>query len=102
MGIRNFWGQLRTAGARPLVMIGVAGGVFAGALGIACLYQAIKTGSLSTVLPIAFCLTPVVGVVLGMLFMRERLSAPQVAGILLALAGAFLVVYFQPASSGPR
>ncbi len=97
-----FWGQLRTAGARPLLMIAVAGGVFAGALGIACLYQAIGTGKLSTVLPIAFCLTPVVGAVLGMLFMSEKPSAAQLAGILLVLAGAFLVVYCQPASSSPR
>jgi uncharacterized membrane protein len=89
-----FWHQVRTAGIKPILMIAIAGGVFAGALGIVFLYNALKLGNLSTVLPIAFCLTPVLGVLLGALLLREKLAFIQYVGIALTIVGAAITAYF--------
>jgi uncharacterized membrane protein len=90
-----YWGQVRAAGVRPVLMIAVGGGVFAGALGILFLYTGLKSGNLSTVMTIAFCLTPVISVSLGYLFLGERLSLPQLVGAVLCLTGAVLITYFR-------
>jgi transporter family protein len=90
-----FWGQLRTAGSKSILMIAVGGGLLSGGLGIVFLYTGLKSGNLSTVMTIAFCLAPVIGAVLGVLVLKERLSAPQVAGIVLCVTGAALTVYFR-------
>ena len=78
---RPYWGQ--------------GGGVVAGTMGIAFFYNAIAGGNLSVVLPIAFCLTPVLGVVIGVLFLGEGLALVQALGILLTVTGAALTVYFK-------
>jgi drug/metabolite transporter (DMT)-like permease len=44
---------------------------------------------------IAFCLAPVIGAVLGYLFLNERLSPVQIAGIALCITGAAMTVYFR-------
>jgi transporter family protein len=90
-----FWGQLRTSGLRPILMIVVGGGVVAGAMGILFFYSALASGNLSTVLPIAFCLTPVLGVLIGVLVLKEQVLPIQYVGISLAVAGAALTVYFK-------
>ena len=89
-----FWPQVRTAGFKPIAMIAVGGGVLAGGLGIICLYSGLKFGQLSTVMTIAFCLAPVVGIVLGWAVLHERLAPLQWLGVLLCVAGAALVTYF--------
>ncbi len=90
-----YWGQLRKAGATSIALIAVGGGVIAGGLGIIFLYSALKTGSLSVVMTIAFCLAPVVGAILGVLVLHERLSVIQWTGVILCIAGASLVTWFR-------
>jgi uncharacterized membrane protein len=92
---RPYWPQVRSAGAGPLLMVILGGGVIAGTMGITFFYNAIAGGNLSVVLPIAFCLTPVIGVVIGLSFLGERVVPLQVLGILLTVAGAGLTVYFK-------
>ncbi len=87
-----FWGQLKTAGAKSLGMIALGGGVLAGGLGIVFLYTALKSGSLSTVMTISFCLAPVIGTVLGVVVLREKLTVYQALGIAMCVAGAALTV----------
>jgi transporter family protein len=90
--------QLKAAGVKPLLLIAVGGGLLSGGLGIVFLYAGLKSGQISTVMTIAFCLAPVIGAVLGWLVLHERLSPLQVLGIALCVTGASLTVYFrQPA-----
>ena len=90
-----FLGQLRTAGAKSILLIAVGGGLLSGGLGIIFLYTGLRSGSISTVMTIAFCLAPVIGAVLGYLVLKERLSPPQVLGVVMCIVGAFLTVYFK-------
>ena len=92
---RPYWGQLRTAGTQPILMVVLGGGVVAGAMGILFFYKALAVGNLSVVLPIAFCLTPVLGVVIGVVVSKEQVSALQCVGVLLAVVGATLTVWFK-------
>ncbi|OPL18448.1 MAG: hypothetical protein AVO35_03720 [Candidatus Aegiribacteria sp. MLS_C] len=89
---RPYWGELRGAGPRSLVLIAAGGGFLAGGLGIVFLYTGLKHGTLSSVMTIAFCLAPVMGVLLGVLVLREKLSPLQMAGIVLCIAGAVITV----------
>ena len=89
-----FWGQVKSAGAKPVLLIAVGGGLIAGCLGIVFLYSALKSGQISVVLTIAFCLTPVVGTLLGFFFLEERLKLVQWLGVSLCIAGAALVTLF--------
>lgn len=90
-----FWGQLRTAGVKPISLIALGGGLLAGGLGIVFLYTGLKHGSLSTVMTIAFCLAPVIGALLGRFVLDEKLSPVQMAGITLCILGAALTTYFR-------
>jgi uncharacterized membrane protein len=92
-----YWDQVRKAGPASISLIAVGGGVIAGGLGIIFLYTGLKTGNLSTVMTIAFCLAPVVGAVLGYLVLHERLSPLQLLGVVLCVVGASLVSYFRGA-----
>ena len=91
------WSQARTAGIKSISLIAVGGGVMAGGLGIVFLYTGLKHGNLSSVMTIAFCLAPVVSAILGFLVLRERLTPPQLVGIVLCVSGAALVSYFRAA-----
>ncbi|MBM4372465.1 MAG: DMT family transporter [Deltaproteobacteria bacterium] len=86
-----FWSQMRTAGPVSLALVAVGGGVISGALGILCLYAGLRSGSLSTVMAIAFCLAPVAGAFLGWLVLHERLTPLQLLGVVLCVTGAGLV-----------
>jgi len=92
-----FWGELRSAGWKPICLIAVGGGVLAGGLGIVFLYTGLKSGHISTVMTIAFCLAPVFGVLIGFLLLGERLAPMQVVGIVLCIAGAAMTVWFRSA-----
>jgi len=92
-----FWTQVRSAGLKSIAMIAVGGGVLAGGLGIIFLYTGLKSGHLSTVMTIAFCLAPVIGAALGVLVLHEKLTPAQILGILLCVTGAALVTYFKHA-----
>lgn len=89
------WSQIKTAGIRSVSFIALGGGVLAGGLGIAFLYTGLKYGHLSTVMTVAFCLAPVIGVVLGFVFLQEKLAPVQILGICLCVSGAALVTYFR-------
>jgi len=90
-----FLGQLKSAGAKSLTLIAVGGGLLSGALGIVFLYTGLKSGHISTVMTIAFCLAPVIGAVIGYFVFRERLSPLQIAGVVLCITGAVMTVYFR-------
>ncbi len=90
-----YWGQLRSAGIQPILMVIVGGGVVAGAMGILFFYKALAAGNLSVVLPIAFCLTPVLGVIIGVVVSKEQISFIQCVGVFLAVVGATLTVWFR-------
>jgi len=90
-----YWSQVRNAGTTSLTLIAVGGGVIAGALGIMFLYTGLKSGNLSSVMAIAFCLAPVIGAILGYFVLHERLSAVQLLGVLLCITGAALVTLFR-------
>jgi len=92
---RPFWGELRTAGAKPILMVAAGGGILAGGLGIVFLYTGLKHGQLSVVMTIAFCLAPVLGAVLGLLVLKEKLAPLQLMGIVLCITGAAMTVYFR-------
>ena len=90
-----FWTQVKTAGIKSISLIAVGGGILAGGLGIAFLYAGLKSGNLSTVMTIAFCLAPVIGVILGLFLLREKLAPVQILGIALSIVGAAMVTYFR-------
>ncbi|MBN1295506.1 EamA family transporter [bacterium] len=90
-----YWHQLKHAGSRSLIMVIIGGGLLSGTLGILFLYQALNSGKLSVVMPLAFCLSPVIGVMLGLVFFHERLTVMQYLGITLTVIGATLTAYFR-------
>ena len=90
-----FWGQVRMAGIKSISLIAIGGGVLAGGLGLIFLYTGLKTGNLSTVMTIAFCVTPVIGTALGYFVLHEKLTLVQLIGIVLCVTGAALVTYFK-------
>ncbi|MFH1760804.1 MAG: DMT family transporter [bacterium] len=90
-----YFAQVKTAGIKSIVLIAVGGGVLAGGLGIMFLYSGLKAGNLSTVMTIAFCLTPVISGALGYLVLHEKPVPLQVLGMILCITGAVLVTYFK-------
>jgi uncharacterized membrane protein len=90
-----YWGELRKAGVASVSLIAVGGGVVSGALGIMALYAALKNGNLSVVMAIAFCVAPVVGLILGWIFLHERISLIQFVGVVLCISGAALVTLYR-------
>ncbi len=90
-----YWRQVKSAGTKPLLMVILGGGILSGALGILFLYRALNGGNLSVVLPIAFCLTPVLGAVLGIAFLDEKTHVLQLIGIALTVIGASMTAYFR-------
>ncbi len=88
-------GQFRRitgAGAIPLAWL-VAGVVVNPVLGQFALYKALKFGEASRVVPIAASY-PLVTVILAVLFLGEKLTAPKVAGVLCIVVGVGLVTGF--------
>ncbi len=90
-----YWGELRKAGVASISLIGIGGGVVSGALGIMALYAALKNGNLSVVMAIAFCVAPIVGLILGWIFLHERISLVQLVGVVLCISGAALVTLYR-------
>jgi len=84
------WKTIAAAGTRPLLYILLGGGVLAGTVGMFCFYAAIKGGSLSQVMPIAFT-SPLYGVALAMAFGGEPVTAKAVIGIALTVGGIALL-----------
>ena len=90
-----FWKQAKMAGVQSISLIAIGGGFLAGGLGIVSLYTGLKTGNLSTVMTIAFCLAPIIGTTLGYFILREKLTSVQLFGIFLCVTGTALVTFFK-------
>ena len=90
-----YWGELKTAGVKSMLYIVFGGGLIAGCLGITFLYSGLKDHSVptATILTIAFCLTPLLGAVIGYFFLKETLSLLQIFGIILCVTGAVITVF---------
>jgi uncharacterized membrane protein len=88
-----YWGELKTAGWKPILYIVFGGGLLAGCLGLIFLYSGLKSGHTTTILTIAFCLTPLLGALIGYFFLKENLSLLQVCGIVMCVTGAAITVF---------
>ena len=85
---RGEWGAAREMSSRTvlfLVLSGIATGI-----SWMCYYRALQLGPASLISPIDK-LSMVVAILLSIIFLGERLSAGQWAGVILMIAGAFLV-----------
>lgn len=85
------WAALPAAGPGPLLYLALGGGVLAGSLGMLFFYTGIATGELSRVLPVAFGLTPLLGFLLGVVFLKEPATASKLLGVLLTSAGVIFI-----------
>jgi len=84
------WKTIASAGTKPLLYILLGGGVLAGTIGMFCFYAAIKGGSLSQVMPIAFT-SPLFGVALAMAFGGEPVTVRALIGMALTVGGIALL-----------
>lgn len=93
LGLASFprWGTLAGAGAAPLLYLAIGGGVVAGSLGMLFFYTALGTGELSRVMPVAFGLTPLLGFLIGAVFMKEPATAVKLIGAVLTSAGVICI-----------
>jgi transporter family protein len=74
------------AGAKAIAAIAGTAGTAA----VVCLYAALASGKLAIVLPLS-SLYPALSIVLAVVFLKENLSATNVAGIVLALVSIVLL-----------
>ena len=74
---------------RTWIFLGL-GGLIASVIGQLCFYHALKTGDVSRVVPLGASY-PVLACIIGILFLREPMSWSKVSGIVLVVAGTFLL-----------
>jgi transporter family protein len=79
------------AGTPALLKLVLGSGLVAGAGGMLCFYGALHLGPISKVKPIAFTLAPVVGTLLGWLFLGERMPPVKWLAVLLIVSGVVLL-----------
>ena len=93
LGIASYphWGSVSTAGTKALLYMIIGGGVIAGSLGMLCFYTGIGTGHLGQVMPVAFGLAPVLGFIIGVIFLNEPLHLQRIAGVILVSLGVVCV-----------
>jgi len=84
------WKTIGSAATKPLLYVLLGGGVLAGTIGMFCFYAAIRGGSLSQVMPIAFT-SPLFGVALAMAFGGEAVTAKALVGMALTVGGIALL-----------
>ena len=82
---RRFSGEHRARGTFYAVLTGLLGGG-----GNIAFYVALNSGSASTVVPMT-SLSPLVTVLVGVVFLKERMRARQYAGLALALVAIYLL-----------
>lgn len=82
---RRFSGERRGRGFFYAFLTGLLGGG-----GNVAFYMALGGGSASTVVPLT-SLSPLVTVLVGVVFLKERLGGRQYAGLALALAAIYLL-----------
>ena len=83
--------RLQLPGSVGAKSIAVVAGV-AGTLAALCLYAAIANGKLAIILPLS-SLYPAFSIVLAVIFLKETLSAYNIAGIVLAMIAIVLLTY---------
>ncbi len=88
LGIASYpqWKTVPQAGPKALLYMVVGGGVVAGAVGMLCFYTALKGGSLTRIMPIAFT-SPFFGALMGILLGGEPLTIKTIIGMLLTIGG---------------
>ena len=84
-------GDWTGAGTPALLKLVLGSGLVAGAGGMLCFYGALHLGPISKVKPIAFTLAPVVGTLLGWLFLGERMPPVKWLAVLLIVSGVVLL-----------
>lgn len=78
------------AGRRGLLYLLIFEGVVAGSLGMIFYYNAIKTGQLSRVMPLAFA-TPLWGFILAVIFAGEQVTTIKATGAGMAITGILIL-----------
>ena len=78
------------AGLHSGMLYLILGGFMASVLGQICFYCALKKGEASQVVPLAAAY-PLMTLILGILFLSEKVTAAKIAGIVLVVAGVFLL-----------
>lgn len=68
----------------------IAGGIAASILGQICFYRALKSGSVSQVVPVGAAY-PVLACLLGVLLLGEHMTATKAIGIALVVMGTYLL-----------
>lgn len=93
LGLASFpsWGTLSGIGTAPLLYLVLGGGVVAGSLGMLFFYTGLATGELSRVIPVAFGLTPLFGLLLGVFVMKEQASAYKLLGVIFTSIGVVCI-----------
>ena len=94
LGIASFpqWKTVPQAGPKALLYMVIGGGVVAGAVGMLCFYTALKGGSLTRIMPIAFT-SPFFGALMGILLGGEPLTIKTVIGMLLTIGGIVVLTF---------
>ena len=72
------------------IMFIIAGGILASIFGQLFFYTALKSGEVSKVVPIAASY-PLLSFILGVLFLNEGVTAAKIAGMVLIIAGIYLL-----------
>lgn len=81
------WKTIPSAGAKPLLMMVIGGGVVAGAIGMLSFYAALKgANSLAQVMPIAFT-SPLFSAITALIFQTEKMTWQTGLGMALTIAG---------------
>ena len=84
------WKTIPQAGSKALLYMVIGGGIVAGSVGMLCYYTAIKGAPLGKVMPIAFT-SPLFGVLMGLIFAEEPLTAKTITGMLLTVGGIIVL-----------
>jgi len=84
------WRTVIDAGTKPLLHVMIGGGLVAGTIGMLAFYAALKTGSVTQVMPIAFT-SPLFGVALALILGGEPLQARTLVGAALTVGGIALL-----------
>ena len=85
--LRPELGGAEIRGIVPALLTGMTG-----YLGLLCFMYAIRQGKICIVAPLT-ALYPVVSLALAMIFLREKISVVQLAGVILAMISVFLISY---------
>ena len=88
-GVWSPWAALRTVGW-PAFLLLAGGGFLASFVGQMAFYQALKSGVLSQVTPVAGAY-PLVAALLGWIVLREPLTTPRLIGLALVISGVWLL-----------